>query len=151
MTCYRSGWGWYGSSSWRTGQPDPDIRVSDAERAQMADVLANHFADGRLDQSEFDERMGKAMAAKHRRDLAGLLADLPPLPAPAPSAPELRRRRGRLGLFLLAVLLFVVAANVPVWPAHFPWLLLAIVVFVAWWASSRRTRWRRRDEVRHRT
>jgi hypothetical protein len=32
---------------------DPSIRASDAERAEVADNLSRHFADGRLDQPEF--------------------------------------------------------------------------------------------------
>lgn len=146
MTCSRY---WPASMGRGQAMSDPDMRVSDAERAQMAELLSKHFAEGRLDQSEFDERMQQAMAAKRRRDLSGLLADLPPLPAPASSTPELRHRRARLGLLVLAVLLFVVAANAPLWPVHFPWLLLAIVVFAVWWASHRHERWRRRDQARH--
>ena len=78
--------------------PASQIRCSDAERHEMVDKLSKHFADGRLDQIEFDDRMGRAMAAKSRGDLAGLLDDLPPLagedtsesangPTPTPGRP----------------------------------------------------------------
>ncbi len=70
------------------------MRVFDAERPMIADALSQHFADGRLDQSEFDERMEKALGAKIRGDLGGLLRDLPPVaddmarpPRPASDAP----------------------------------------------------------------
>src|ERR1700760_4706930 len=65
--------------SWLLGQgPAPaDLRVSDAERKAGADQLSKHFADGRLDQAEFDERLSQAMNAKTYRDLDGLLTDLP--------------------------------------------------------------------------
>ena len=62
------------------------LRVSDAERNAVADRLAQHYGDGRLDQAELDERLGRAMSAKTRADLDGLLADLPdagPPPKPA--------------------------------------------------------------------
>ena len=49
---------------------DQHLRVSDAERQAVTDRLAEHFADGRLDQAEFDERVGRAMNAKTRADLA---------------------------------------------------------------------------------
>lgn len=148
MSCSRSWSPWYAAAGRGQCGPDAELRVSDAERSQVADALSRHFADGRLDQPEFDDRMQQAMTAKRRRDLAGLFADLPPLAVPAASAPELRRRRGRAGLLLLAALLFVVAANVPVWPAHFPWLLLAIVVLAGWWASRRYERRHRGDRAR---
>ncbi len=37
---------------------DEHLRVSDAERQAVTDRLAEHFGDGRLDQAEFDERVG---------------------------------------------------------------------------------------------
>src|SRR5487761_1380766 len=56
---------------------DQHLRVSDAERNEVAERLATHYSDGRLDQAEFDERVGRAMAAKTRGDLDGLFDDLP--------------------------------------------------------------------------
>ena len=61
------------------GRPQADLRVSDADRQAVADQLSKHFADGRLDQAEFDERLSQAMGAKTYRDLDGLLTDLPPV------------------------------------------------------------------------
>jgi hypothetical protein len=66
----------------RYGYTDDHIRVSDAERTEMADGLAAHFAEGRLNQAEFDERVAQAMNAKTRGDLSGLFDDLPE-PGPA--------------------------------------------------------------------
>ena len=65
--------------AWLLGQSQPqaDLRVSDADRQSVADQLSKHFADGRLDQAEFDERLSQAMNAKTYRDLDGLLTDLP--------------------------------------------------------------------------
>ena len=50
----------------------PSMRVSDAERAEVADRLSKHYGDGRLDQAEFNERLDQAMRAKTRQDLDGL-------------------------------------------------------------------------------
>ena len=87
------------SQSWARGfsplfsgpHSDQNLRVSDAERQAVADRLAEHFGDGRLDQAEFDERVGRAMNAKTRADLSGLFDDLPETGAPAvtglPAAP----------------------------------------------------------------
>ena len=74
---------------------DQHLRVSDAERAAVSGRLAEHFAAGRLDQAEFDDRVGRAMSAKTRADLRGLFADLSETEAPA--APELPRGGGTPG------------------------------------------------------
>lgn len=54
-----------------------EMRVSDAEREAAAAELQEHFASGRLDQDELDERLTAAFAAKTRGDLSALFADLP--------------------------------------------------------------------------
>src|SRR5580698_5165310 len=71
---------------------DQHLRVSDAEREAVSGRLAEHFAAGRLDQAEFDNRVGRAMSAKTRGDLRGLLADLSETGARA--GPELARGGG---------------------------------------------------------
>jgi hypothetical protein len=103
---------------------DQHIRVSDAERNEVAELLGEHYADGRLDQAEFDERVGRTMAAKTRGDLTGLFDDLPetrsgaaaagprgPVRASAPY-PVSRRRGGGLIRPLLLLLLVFVCADV---------------------------------------
>ena len=40
------------------------MRVSDAERNEVAEQLSKHYADGRLDAAEFKERLDQAMSAK---------------------------------------------------------------------------------------
>src|SRR5271166_2219329 len=77
-------------------------------RVSVADRLAEHFGEGRLDQAEFDERVGRAMNAKTRADLSGLFDDLPETGAPAMSACP-PRRRGRSHPGLVLVLFFVLA------------------------------------------
>jgi len=53
------------------------MRVSDAEREAAASELREHFASGRLDQEELNDRLDRAFAAKTRSDLNGLFTDLP--------------------------------------------------------------------------
>jgi hypothetical protein len=53
------------------------MRVSDVEREAAAAELREHFASGRLNQDELDERLSAAFAAKTRGDLNGLFSDLP--------------------------------------------------------------------------
>src|SRR5260370_35412693 len=82
---------------------DQHIRVSDAERQAVADRLAEHFSSGRLDQAEFDERVGRAMGAKTQADLTGLFADLPDTGAAAVRAQPRRRHRHPVLLVALIV------------------------------------------------
>ena len=79
----------------RASRPAAEMRVGDAERAEIADRLAWHFSHGRLDQAEFDDRLDRAMRAKTVADLNGLLADLPggeAVHAP-PGSPDGHQRR----------------------------------------------------------
>ena len=54
-----------------------EMRVSDAEREAAAAELREHFASGRLNQDELDERLTAVFAAKTRGDLNALFTDLP--------------------------------------------------------------------------
>ena len=83
---------WGRGSSGQRPTPDPNIRVSHAERTDVADRLSKHYGDGRLDEEEFNERLDRAMKAKTRADLDGLFDDLPdaegpPRPSAAPLSP----------------------------------------------------------------
>jgi len=91
---------------------DQHLRVSDAERQAVADRLAEHYGEGRLDQGEFDERVGQAMGAKTRADLSGLFSDLPETAQPAQdtSLPDVRRRR-RHPVLLIALLVVLAIAT----------------------------------------
>ena len=55
----------------------PAIRASDSERDAAVERLQVAFAEGRIDDQEFDERMRSALTARTRADLDRLLADLP--------------------------------------------------------------------------
>jgi Domain of unknown function (DUF1707) len=82
----------------RSGWPEAGLRVSDADRAAVADRLARHFSEGRLDQAEFDLRLDRAMRATTRADLIGLLSDLPEgvaAPDDDPHRPRSQRRKER--------------------------------------------------------
>jgi uncharacterized protein DUF1707 len=65
------------------------LRASHADRERAIDVLKAAFAEGRLDQDEYTDRVGLAQAARTYADLGALVADLPVGPfgtlAPAPS------------------------------------------------------------------
>jgi hypothetical protein len=120
------------------------LRVSDADRSAVADLLGRHYADGRLDNDEFNERVTRAMTAKTSADFQGLLDDLPAVPgvpaaalhqpvAPPRQAPARRHRHhGRVfpGLVVL-VLLAVSLHHLVDWGLQPGWVILfAVVLFV---------------------
>jgi hypothetical protein len=59
-----------------SGQP-PVVRLSDRDRDAVAHRLQEAFAEGRLDDEEFDHRMRAALTAKLSTDLVPLTQDLP--------------------------------------------------------------------------
>ena len=67
--------------------PEPSFRVGEAERAAACDALAEHFAAGRLDPAELDDRLARAVAARSHADLHVLFADLRPRRAVPDAAP----------------------------------------------------------------
>jgi hypothetical protein len=76
------------------GGNSPEVRASDQEREAVLQRVQQAFAEGRLDDTEFDERMRAALAARTHADLDVLLTDLPAGtgqvaagPAPAGLAP----------------------------------------------------------------
>ena len=93
-----------------------DLRISDAERAEVSDLLSKHYGDGRLDQAELNERLDQAMKAKTYSDLDGLFADLPRTEAETPEASRtlgnIAHQRHRHGSHraLLLILVVVIAA-----------------------------------------
>jgi Flp pilus assembly protein TadB len=112
---------------------NPDLRVSDAERSEVADRLAKHYGDGRLNQDEFNERVDQAMNAKTQSDLSGLFTDLPPLEE-GPEVPA-HRPRARVGhrsaLFLVLLVVLAVSFGHAFWWFFMPsWLAVALLVAI---------------------
>ena len=69
-----------------------EIRVGDAERDAVMLAMQDHFAAGRLDRAELDERQDAVLSAKTHGDLRALVRDLPEptgLPRPERAAPDL--------------------------------------------------------------
>ena len=65
---------------------DPRTRIADSDRERAMADLAGHYADGRLDHEEYDERLDAIWTARTRADLAVLFSDLPrPQPAYPPA------------------------------------------------------------------
>jgi len=56
---------------------NPAMRAASADRERAVDVLKAGFAEGRLTQDEYNERMNRAYAARTYAELAAITADLP--------------------------------------------------------------------------
>ena len=79
----------------------PALRASDQERDAVVQRVQQAFAEGRLDDTEFDERMRAALTARTHADLDVLLADLPAGTAvPGPTAATAGRGPGRMAIAL---------------------------------------------------
>jgi hypothetical protein len=128
---------------------DASLRASDDERNAVADKLSRHYAEGRLDETEFKQRLDTAMSATTRGDLHGLFGDLPPLPSePPPPAP--RHRRMLPWVFLVAFIVIVAGATIPFYPMyHVPWFLFAVVGFVLWRRAVGSSHWHHHHHDRH--
>jgi hypothetical protein len=121
---------------------DQNLRVSDAERQAVTDRLAGHYAEGRLDQAEFDERSSQALTAKTRADLNGLFDDLP-APVAAPSQPpQVSRPRARRRHPVLVLAFLVLAALAVVHATAWLWLGILLAVLLIATRRSRPTRLR---------
>jgi len=113
-----------------------EMRASDSDRDAVVSDLSEHFQAGRLTAGEFDERTGRALAARTWGELRDLLADLPATRL-GPQAPATRslsagpwRSSGRFAPPPIAMLAGIgIAAAVLANVAHgswgFIWLLLS--------------------------
>lgn len=72
--------------------PDPSrLRISDADRNHVAEVLRAAAGEGRIDLDELDQRLEATYAAKTYADLVPITIDLPERPGPHAQLPVPRR------------------------------------------------------------
>ena len=133
----------------------PHLRVSDLDREQAAAAIREHYAAGRLDSSELEERLQAAYGARTQRELNALSADLPALPPKPPTTTELIRQAvtstslvgnaGAAGVFFLAAtgIWALTGAGGSFWPK---WVLVFMLVSIVRGIrrDQRRARRRRR-------
>lgn len=120
-------WVWptpYGSIE---SKPAPKIplRIGDAERDRAIAALGDHFAAGRLNTEEFEERVDQAIRARFNDDLEPLFVDLPRAAEPTREARSNRQSDAHLAwspMVWLAPLL-VVCAVVTAVILSAPWLV----------------------------
>ena len=115
--------------------PRPEARIGDAERNRAVEELGEHYALGRLNREEFDERSERVWGARFGSDLAPLFVDLPSLSAPAaavvsPAPAGREKQRARRGMPRpLVLLLILVAVAVLVQSPFLLFVLLGLFLF----------------------
>ncbi|WP_067827213.1 DUF1707 SHOCT-like domain-containing protein [Nocardia inohanensis] len=134
-------------------------RASDAERAQVADLLGRHLTDGRLDLTEYNERVAQVYNTPTREDLNLVLKDLPKL-AKTPASPGKPARFpiwqqiegsawvgvGLLCLFIWAAISVAAGEFTYPWPLWVigPWGAVLVFRVVMGWESNAYKRYRTR-------
>jgi hypothetical protein len=94
--------------------PSDDMRVSDAERAQVQDRLRRAHDVGQLDLTEFDERVRSVWASRTRGELARITADLPAPPPDPERAGVFSPTPGGMAMRVLTLVwLSIVVVNRP--------------------------------------
>ncbi|MGW1740851.1 DUF1707 SHOCT-like domain-containing protein [Nocardia sp. NPDC001965] len=92
-------------------------RASDAERDRIVHDLSRHLGDGRIDLTEYDQRVAQVYRTTTREELSDVLADLP-----APATARSAQPRSRF----------------PIWQRieASAWLTVSVLVLVIWAAIS---------------
>lgn len=117
----------------------PEMRLADADRERAIALLGEHYAAGRLDKDEFDERSDAVWTARTAGDLQPLFADLAPPPERETSRPAPWLWHGRHPLPFLPVLFVLIALTAL---THVPFVLFALVGwFVLVGRHRRRSHW----------
>lgn len=134
-------------------------RASDAERAQVADLLGRHLTDGRLDLTEYNERVAQVYATPTREALTLVLKDLPKLsnspatqgkPARFPIWQQIEGSAwfgvGLLCLFIWAAISVAAGEFTYPWPLWVigPWGAVLVFRVVMGWESGAYKRYRTR-------
>jgi hypothetical protein len=120
-------WVWptpYGQTESKSVKKTP-LRIGDAERDRAIAALGDHFAAGRLNTEEFEERVDQAIRARFNDDLEPLFVDLPRAAEPTMEARSNRQSDAHLAwspMVWLAPLL-VVCAVVTAVILSAPWLV----------------------------
>ncbi len=88
--------------------PDPRVRAADTDREATAERLRQHHAEGRIDVTEFQDRIDSTYQAKTVGELRQVVSDLPRDPQPAALGRGSRLRP--LWMFPWIPLLFLIIA-----------------------------------------
>jgi hypothetical protein len=119
---------------------NPNLRAADADRERIAERLRTSHAEGRLDMSEFQERLEHCYEAKTVGELDKLVSDLPRQDAYDEQHPHGAVALWRRGLVALVGILIALLAISAATGHHVFWLwipLLFIFWRMSWWRRNR--------------
>jgi hypothetical protein len=117
--------------------PRSPMRAGDTDRERVADQLRSAHNEGRLDLTEYDERLQHAWAARTYGELETLTADLPQVRPPVDPAvnravrqPHWQHRHGRGGRAAVAAWASASVINLLIWAVV---SLAAMSWIYPWW------------------
>ena len=120
----------------RSGPRDRELRVGDAEREAVGDILRREHLAGRIDNEELDERVARSLTAKTYNDLDRLIRDFPAKePDLRPGGTGQTWPRGDLPYLLLPLIIAAIVFS----HGRAVWLLMPFI-----WLVARRLSWRGR-------
>ena len=118
------------------------LRAADTDREATATRLRRSYAEGRLDQHEYEERIDRCYAAKHIGALAELTLDLPQDERrerePGQQWPDARHLAWRLMPLVPIVVVLVLLSALT--HRHLLWLPWPLLLFLIWGRFGRRWR-----------
>ena len=112
---------------------NPQLRIGDAEREAAITALGEHFAAGRIDDAEYEERSSTIWAARTAGALTPPFADLPephPTTTATRSEPSARPRSAGPGWPRFAPLLLLGPVIALVVVTKLPWFLILIAAWI---------------------
>jgi hypothetical protein len=118
--------------SMRQGPRDRQLRAGNDEREAVAEILRREHLAGRLDNDEFDERLGRCLTARTYAQLDELIADFPSAEIDRLQPRQLgwRRRPFPLPFMLLPLIVLAIVLS----HGRAAWL---VVPFVVWFVVGR--------------
>jgi hypothetical protein len=130
----------------RVAGVDPDLRASDADRERVAERLRKGHAEGRLDMSEFQERLEGCYDARTLGELRELVKDLPREDARdgRGSHPWFGPGRWLLAPLVPLLIVLILVSAVSGHPVLWFWIPLVFIIWrMSWfrrrsWAGPRR-------------
>jgi DUF1707 SHOCT-like domain len=118
------------------------LRVGDEDRERAARKLGDHYAAGRLDKDEYDERLERAFSARTGGELTALFSDLPQerqaQGRPLPAFHDYDRRHHGHRVPFLPVLLILIGVAIFTSNAWVVWIGLGVLLLTRKFQRARR-------------
>jgi hypothetical protein len=119
------------------------LRIGDAERDRAIAALGDHFAAGRLNAEEFEQRVDQAIKARFNSDLEPLFVDLPRTVEPTMESRSHHRQDAHLAWspvvwFAPLIVMCAVVAAVILSAPWLVWMFLWVFLITGFFRHRRR-------------